>query len=413
VHLTRRELILGATALPVFAAPKTPAPRPGILLIVVEDLGAWMLGCYGNTEIRTPTMDLLARSGTRFHSSYAAAGTAGAGRAALLAGRAPRQLGYSAGAASVSLDGVPLVSDILSGAGYQCGFAGAWGPAGTKPHASASWDVSEDAAETTAKAAAFLDARKSGQPFLEVVSYTLGGAVPAKFLDSYASAQFNALGWEPPTARATNPAPLRDAVASIRKVAAAVTAVDDQIAALVRKLDERGLRDETLVIVTGSNGSMLGRHGLWGDSRSANPPVLYEEVVGVPLIWQWHGQTPPELVRPEYVSALDLVPSIADLVRAPLAADRKLSGRSYLPAVMNKPFPKKQPWRNHVFAETDGAVMLRDKRYKLVLQANGAGELYDVLNERRERVNQYANPQFVTVRDGLVATLEGWKKSVV
>ncbi|HVX67500.1 MAG TPA: sulfatase-like hydrolase/transferase [Bryobacteraceae bacterium] len=403
MQLTRRELILGAAALPALAAPK-PAARPGIVLIVVEDLGAWMLGCYGNSDIRTPAMDLLARSGTRFINSYAAAGTAAPGRASLLAGLAPRQL-------PVSLESVPSLADVLSGAGYQSAFTGAWASE-SKPHGFSSVELSGDFAEVTAKASAFIDARKPGQPSLQVVSYTLSGAVPAKYLDAYASVPFNNLGWEPASARATNREALRDTVASIRKAAAAVTAIDDQVAALVRKLDERGLRDETLIVLTGSNGSLLGRHGLWGDSRGGNPPAMFEEVVSVPLVWQWHGRTAPEALRPEFVSALDLAPALAELTGAPLPQGRKLPGRSYLPAVLNRPFPKKAPWRSQVFAESGGSIMMRDKRYKLVQHASGPGELYDVLNDRRERVNQYVNPQFVTIRDELYAEIDTWKKSL-
>ena len=60
---TRREVLFAAAA-PAFA--KAAARRPNIVLVVADDLGAWMLGCYGNQVIRTPNIDLLARSGTRF-----------------------------------------------------------------------------------------------------------------------------------------------------------------------------------------------------------------------------------------------------------------------------------------------------------------------------------------------------------
>jgi hypothetical protein len=57
--------------------------------------------------------------------------------------------------------------------------------------------------------------------------------------------------------------------------------------------------------------------------------------------------------------------------------------------------------------------MARDKRYKLVLrdQGKGPGELYDVSVDPRERVNQYENPQFVTVRTSLAAQLVKWKQA--
>jgi hypothetical protein len=87
-------------------------------------------------------------------------------------------------------------------------------------------------------------------------------------------------------------------------------------------------------------------------------------------------------------------------------------GRSYLPAVLNQPFPKKRPWRNLVFGEFLNAEMVRDKRYKMILRGGGRGpnELYDEIIDARERVNRYDNPQFLTVRDALAAELVAWRK---
>jgi arylsulfatase A-like enzyme len=114
------------------------------------------------------------------------------------------------------------------------------------------------------------------------------------------------------------------------------------------------------------------------------------------------------------VSAYDLLPAICELTGTPPPADRKLRGRSYLPAVLNKPFAKKQPWRSLVFGQSGDAVMARDKRYKLVLRAAGKGpnELYDEIADRREHVNQYDNPRFVTIRDGLAREIEDWTKKL-
>ena len=88
-------------------------------------------------------------------------------------------------------------------------------------------------------------------------------------------------------------------------------------------------------------------------------------------------------------------------------------GRSYLPLATGKPLPKKQPWRTTVLSHYQNTDMARDKRYKLVErdQGKGPGELYDLPVDPRERVNQYENPQFVTVRASLAATLANWKQS--
>lgn len=69
---TRRSFLASSAAAPALHAqrrsPATPT-RPNILLILTDDLPAWALGCYGNTEIRTPNIDNLARAGTRFANS--------------------------------------------------------------------------------------------------------------------------------------------------------------------------------------------------------------------------------------------------------------------------------------------------------------------------------------------------------
>src|SRR5206468_7568300 len=57
---------MGSLALPALAAKKQAPPRPSLLLIVVDRLPAWMTGPYGNKEVRTPTLDHLAQTGTRF-----------------------------------------------------------------------------------------------------------------------------------------------------------------------------------------------------------------------------------------------------------------------------------------------------------------------------------------------------------
>jgi hypothetical protein len=92
-------------------------------------------------------------------------------------------------------------------------------------------------------------------------------------------------------------------------------------------------------------------------------------------------------------------------------------GRSYLPLATGKPLPKKQPWRTTVLSHYQNTDMARDKRYKLVARDQGKGappgpsELYDLPADPRERVNQYENPQFVTVRASLAATLANWKQN--
>ena len=46
-------------------SPTSTPERPNVLIILADDLASWMVGCYGNKEIRTPNIDNLARTGMR------------------------------------------------------------------------------------------------------------------------------------------------------------------------------------------------------------------------------------------------------------------------------------------------------------------------------------------------------------
>ena len=375
--LARREFLLGSLAFPALSTQKKPAaPPPNILLIVAGDLGTWMLGCDGNREIRTPNIDLLAKQGTRFGSNFARTPVSAASREALFAP-----------------SGKTTLSNVLAAQGYNCGNAGAW----------QSGDAPMDS--VTGKAQQFLDQQTKDKPFLLTVNYAdprppYEGHAP-QYHEMYAKSTFEGMGREPVSPNAAgNKDMLKDVVGSLRKCAAAVSALDAQIPLLLAALQTRGLRENTLIVFCSANGSLLGRHGLWGDGAASDPPNMYEEVVRVPMIWNWPGRVPVESVRNELVSSYDVMPSLCE---AAGVAPAGLTGRSYAVLAFGKRLPKKQPWRNVVTGQIGNTQMARDSRYKLVLRSQGKGpnELYDLAVDPRERVNRYDNPGFISIREQL------------
>ena len=377
MSLARREFLLGSLAFPALSAQKKPAaPPPNILLIVAGDLGTWMLGCDGNREIRTPNIDLLAKQGTLFGSNFARTPVSAASREALFAP-----------------SGKTTLSNVLAAQGYNCGNAGAW----------QSGDAPMDS--VTGKAQQFLDQQTKDKPFLLTVNYAdprppYEGHAP-QYHEMYAKSTFEGMGREPVSPNAAaNKDMLKDVVGSLRKCAAAVSALDAQIPLLLAALQTRGLRENTLIVFCSANGSLLGRHGLWGDGAASDPPNMYEEVVRVPMIWNWPGRVPVESVRNELVSSYDVMPSLCE---AAGVAPAGLTGRSYAVLAFGKRLPKKQPWRNVVTGQIGNTQMARDSRYKLVLRSQGKGpnELYDLAVDPRERVNRYDNPGFISIREQL------------
>lgn len=385
--LSRRTFLVGSAA-PLLAQRTRGGKRPNIVLILAEDLGAWMLGCFGNKEIRTPQIDLLARGGTRFLHHCVSTPAPVPSRATLLTGVLPRQ--------TATLKQI-TISDVLASAGYKCG----------------------DTTTSDSNAAQFLEEQKAGQPFFLLVNCQNPRApydgLPQEYYDLYSKATFETTGWLPAAANAAEGKELlKDTVGSLRKCAAAVSALDDQVGALVSLLDKRGLRDDTLVIFTTRNGLLAGRHGLWGTGLGSDPVNMYAEAVETPMIWNQPGTIPIEGTRPELVSSYDLFPSLCEAAGVTPPKDRSLCGRSYVLPVKNLPLPRKEPWRNVVFGALQNTEMIRDPRFKLVLR-NGAGpnELYDLRADPLERVNQYENPSFVTVRAAMATQLRAWREKYV
>jgi arylsulfatase A-like enzyme len=380
MNLSRRHFFLGSLALPAFAATRPRGEQPNVLLILVEGLPAWILGCYGNREVRTPNIDRLSQTGTRLLNHYACAPVADKARATLLTGRTTMQLKDT---------GEVTLEKLLGGIGYACG-------------------TSVDGAG----AAGFLDAQSAAKPFFLTAGFSPYATLPDA--GPYAQAKLDTFAQEAAAKNAARGKEMLGAplLANLRRVAAATTALDVETGALIAKITQKKLLDNTLIVFTSPCGSLFGRHGLWAAGDASDPVNMYDEAVGTPMVWSWPGHVVPLATRPEMVSAYDLVPTICDITPAELP-DRNLCGRSYLALASGKPLPKKQPWRTTVFAQYGDAAMARNDRYKLVVRNDGksSGELYDEKVDARERVNQYDNPQFMTVKASLLADLGKWKRT--
>jgi arylsulfatase A-like enzyme len=338
-----------------------------------------------------------------------------------------------------------MISDLLAGAGYNCGYVGKWHMGNDQqpqhqfkywytmlggsapyqnPRMSRNGEVVQEngylADLITANACRFLDAQQAGSPFFLTVSHfnphVPYSGLPQKYYDMYAKTTFETIGWQPP---APNPLRekemLKDTVGNIRRCAASVTSLDDQVGTLLAKIHERGLDENTLVLFAGDNGFLLGRHGLWSKSHASDPINMYEEVMQVPMLWRWIGHVPADNTRPELVSFYDLLPTLCDVTGVTAPAGRNLPGRSYWPLVTNQTLPRKNAWPVRAYGEFRNTWMCRDSRYKLVDRndGKGPGELYDLRVDPRERVNQHGNPQFLTVRDRLAGDLAAWRKKYV
>lgn len=451
---TRRSFLAAASSAPLLAQRReAPTRKPNILLILADDLPAWLLGCHGNQEVKTPNIDRLAAAGTRFLNSFVCTPICSPSRATLFTGRTPRQHGIEDFLTATPASNPPqgqkeppasfvneiMLSDLLSRAGYRCGYMGKWHMGGdsrpghgfsysytmtegrrtyTDPEMALNGEVIREKGYLTElitrRATEFLDSQTKDVPFFLTLGYlnphTPYEGHPARYYDMYAGVNFATFGIQPKAPNALREANyMDDPVPHLRRAAASVTALDDQLPVLQRKLIEKGLFDNTIVIFTGDNGYLHGRHGLWSKGHASNPINMYEEVMQVPMIWSWPGHIPTQSARPELVSFYDFLPTVCEAAGVDAPKDRNLVGRSYLSLVTNQ--PRRERWRDLVFGQFRYAEMARDNRYKLVVRNDGAGpnELFDLRQDPREKVNQYDNQAYVTIRESLMRDLEAWR----
>jgi arylsulfatase A-like enzyme len=375
MYLSRRHFFFGSLALPAIAAKKPAPDRPNILLLLADNVPQWVLASYGNKEIKTPNLDRLAQLGVRMMDNFTASPTPALGRASLLSG---------------SMKAGESFDKTLAAAGYNCKAADA---AGATPH---------------------IDAAAPGKPFFLTVNLSSPRPpydVPAqKYRDLYAQTRFDTFNPEPAAPNsATGKEELGDIIGSLRKYAAAVSALDDEVGAVLTRVNQKKIQNETLVIFTSTCGALLSHHGLWGAGDASEPPNMYEESVATPMILSWPMRLPPATTRPEVVSGYDLVPTISDLLSIENRPS-SLIGRSYALIAAGKPLPKKEPWQIAVFGRLGNTWMVRGERYKLIARDGGSGELYDTQTDKGEKTNQFDNPQFVVVKTTLVNALNVWKQ---
>src|SRR3954454_19166664 len=140
-RITRRALLgAGTAAAATLAAPRGPAwarpaagRRPNIVYVLADDLGYGALGAYGQTTIRTPHLDRLAREGIRFTNGYSAAPICAPSRCCFLTGmhnghaRVRDNSFTTTGVDPAFLPEDTTVGQVLKAGGYATGIFGKWG----------------------------------------------------------------------------------------------------------------------------------------------------------------------------------------------------------------------------------------------------------------------------------------------
>jgi len=181
---------------------------------------------------------------------------------------------------------------------------------------------------------------------------------------------------------------------------AKMTLIDDWIGNIMAALQEKGMLDDTWVVYCSDHGEMLGDHGL------VHKRVFYEGSTRIPCIIR-----PPSGIEGWQSAALtDLIDVSATLLDiAGGSPIPESDGCSLMPKTLGgQTAPDANTGKTAVFSEVGGNSMIRDERYKMVIdtQTLRPTELYDMMEDPEERVNRVEDPSLKTERQYLLDTIE-------
>ncbi len=311
--------------------PLINGAKPNIVLVFMDDMGYGDMGCFGSPSIHTPRMDAVARKGIRFTQMYAGASICTPSRASLLTARYAQRVGLPRVLFPQDTDGLThretTVAEVLRDAGYATCMAGKWHLGCLPEHNPTQHgfdhyfgllysndmsplhlyrnreDIEEDIDQATLtrrytdEVIEFIEANRD-RPFFTYLAHTMPH-IP--------------LHVEPEFRGRSKAGTYGDTIECI----------DHHLGRIVDKLDELGLSDNTLLIVTSDNGPWY--EGSTGGLRGRKFDV-YEGGVRMPFVAQWPDAIPAGSVCNQPASLMDLMPTFASLAGANMPGDRPIDG---------------------------------------------------------------------------------------
>ena len=239
----------------------------------------------------------------------------------------------------------------------------------------------------------FIEEYAGRQPFYLTVGYTAPHAPwltnhPKEYTDLYKDCPFNSIPKEKehPDSIYLTKEVAKDVRANLIGYFAAVTAMDTNIGRIIDKIEDLGIRENTLIIFTSDNGFSCGHHGFWGKGNGTFPINMYDSSVKVPFIASQPGIIPENKVCDSLVSAYDFMPTLLNYVGIKDYEDDSLPGRSFANAL--KGLPYEQDDKIVVLDEYGPNRMIRSKEFKYIKRyPYGPDEMYDLVNDPDERNN--------------------------
>ncbi len=365
-HLFALLPTLGLAGITTAAAPQAPPP-PNILVVLVDDLGAGDLSCYGAKDLQTPHIDALVARGMKFTQAYASCPVCSPTRAALLSGRYPELVGVPGVIRTHSpkdswgylAPDSALLPQVLKRAGYDTACVGKW-HLGDRPECVPNQkgfdhfhgflgDMMDD----------YFDHRRAGVNYMrrEREEVDPKGHATDVFTDwaiDYIRARGRREGARRPfflylayNAPHTPIQPPKDWLEKVQarapdmpkkraRLVALIEHMDHGVGRVLEGLRQSGLEDDTLVVFTSDNGGQLGVGADNGALRGGKQD-LYEGGLRVPQAAVWPGRIQPGSSTDVATLSMDLFTTCCAAAGAAPPTD--VDGVSILPTLLGSEQP--------------------------------------------------------------------------
>ncbi|MBU7005056.1 MAG: sulfatase-like hydrolase/transferase, partial [Theionarchaea archaeon] len=167
---------------------------------------------------------------------------------------------------------------------------------------------------------------------------------------------------------------------------AAVTAMDQNVGRLLDCLEEKEMREDTLVIFMSDNGMNMGHHGFFGKGNGTFPLNMYDTSAKVPAIISMPGTCPQGAVEDGLFSQYDFFPTLLEFLELDNQDAEILPGKSFAPLLSGSSMEGRE--NVVVFDEYGPVRMIRDNEWKYVHRyPYGPNELFNLVDDPGERRN--------------------------
>lgn len=404
--------------------------KPNIIVFYTDDHGYADLGINGSvSDIRTPNIDSLARSGVLAKNGYSTAPQCIPSRAGLLVGRFQSRFGVEAnGQPMEGFNNSTTIAERLMKNGYITAQFGKWHlGANAKIVDHGFKHVFPDAGQPRFAANITLDGKDRPMTDLSTMPYHIDACsqAAAAIIKRYKSDPFFLyIAYRAPhtpldapksyTERFPGEMPERR-----RQALAMISAVDDGVGLITTTLKQHNLTDQTLIFMIGDNGAPLKIHkedaplnsdpGGWDGSlntpMNGEKGMLAEGGIRVPFVIAWPGTIPAGQIYDPPVTALDVAATAAAIANIQTLPG-ELDGKNIVPHLTGE---IKTPPHDALYWRWVAQSAIRDRNWKL-LRGGDREYLYDLKTDPSEQRNLAAKHPEIAAR--LRLKLQTWSSEL-